>query len=134
MSQCAPKYQDSYQGFSCFTKDALMKIVDAYNRKNNDKIKINKNNTKKDIWMAIQDKLKANCGENNETCWLEQGFLKPYHSDLEDYFKPIAPQGRYQWLTTEDISKVMRQFAEKYSDFRFLGPFPIGIFITPPLF
>lgn len=122
MDKCAPKYSD--QTISCFTKDALLQIVRSFNAKNRDQVKVNNHHSKEEIWEAIQAKMSQKCGKD-ETCWLEQPFLKSNPS-LAKFFKPIAPLGRYQWLSTDDIRKVMRQYEDKYQpEFRFVGPLPI---------
>ena len=122
MDRCAPNYADGT--VSCFTKDVLIKIIGLYNSNYADKIQIGHGANKRDLWEAIQSKMSKRCG-NDETCWIEQGFLKRVQPDLEQYFKPLAPLGRYQWLSTDDINGVMRQYAAKYSDFKFVGPLPI---------
>lgn len=118
---CSPAYAG--QSHSCFTKDALLMIVRAYNKKHIDPIKVGGGDSKKDIWEAIQYKMQEKCGDD-ETCWLEQPFLKSNPS-LARYFKPLAPLGRYQWLSTDDIYDVMNQYAEKYPDFKFVGALPM---------
>ena len=49
--------------------------------------------------------------------------------DLEDSFAPIQPldwiKNPVEWLSNEDILKVMTQYEKSYTDFEFLGPSPI---------
>lgn len=123
MDKCSPKFAE--MTVSCFTKDALLKIVNSYNKNNDKKIVIKNSMSRKQIWEKIQSALSDKCGEN-ETCWLKQKFLKAKPElNLEQYFKPIAPLGKYQWLTTSDINNVMTQWEEKYKNFKFVGPVPI---------
>jgi hypothetical protein len=122
MDRCAPNYADGT--VSCFSKDVLVSIITLYNNNYADKIQIGSGANKRDLWEAIQAKMSKRCGKD-ETCWIEQGFLKKIQPDLEEYFKPLAPLGRYQWLSTDDINSVMRQYAEKYRDFKFVGPLPM---------
>ena len=119
--KCAPNFE--FNNGSCFTKDALLKIIKAYNRHHMDKITYDDHDVKKNLWSKINIKLKEICG-NRETCWLDQGFLQ-HTPELNDYFKPLAPLGQYQWLTTDDIYNVMSQWEKKYPDFKFVGPLPI---------
>lgn len=121
MDRCAPNFANS--SISCFDKEALLKIAQAYNQKNTDPIRIQSSNSKSEIWQAIQLKMSQKCGKD-ETCWLEQPFLRR-NTKLEKYFKPLAPLGRYQWLSTDDIYKVMMQYSQKYPRFKFLGPLPM---------
>jgi hypothetical protein len=130
-SKCSPKHRDN--GGSCFTLEALMKIKDSYNSKHpGNKIVIPvemnglNNKEKRDfLWNLIQSHLAKKCGDD-ETCWLNQPFLKNNentHLALEEFFKPLAPLGQYQWLTTDDIHKVMSQYED--DNFKFSGALPI---------
>jgi len=121
MDTCSPAYEN--QSHSCFTKEALIKIIRAYNQNNVSPIQIGGRDSKKDMWDAVQSKLHEKCG-NNETCWIEQPFLKK-NPELSKFFKPLAPLGQYQWLSTDDIYGVMRQYDEKHSDFKFMGALPM---------
>lgn len=121
MDRCAPNFSDST--VSCFTKDALFKIIKAYNSKNADQIRVSKNDSKLDLWEAINLKMRETCGDD-ETCWLEQPFLRS-HPDLDQFFKPLAPLGQYQWLSTDDIHNVMKQWEQKIPSFKFVGPLPM---------
>lgn len=133
-SKCAPKYAtgtaDGIDGkksnfTTCFSLSALETIIKAYNRHHmSDKISYDKTKmtTKKELWNKIQDKMEKQCGKD-ETCWLEQKFMR--NSNLDDFFKPIAPLGKYQWLTTDDIHNVMKQWDDKYIDYKFVGALPM---------
>jgi len=121
MDRCAPAYAD--QTISCFTKDALLKIVRSYNGRNLDPIRVTNNQSKKEIWEAIQQKMSQKCG-TDETCWLDQPGIKDA-VELNEYFKPLAPLGQYQWLSTDDIFNVMKQYETKYPTFKFIGPLPM---------
>jgi hypothetical protein len=122
MDRCAPAYAD--QTIGCFTKDALLKIARAYNARNLDPIRVNNSQTKKEIWEAIQQKMSQKCG-TDETCWLEQPGINSIKDELNEFFKPLAPLGRYQWLSTDDIYNVMKQYEIKYPRFKFIGPLPM---------
>jgi len=122
---CAPH---NYQGdsISCFSRNDLIEIAKRYNKTHNNKIDIKSSDNKRAIWNKIQKSLQQACG-NDEVCWIRQPFLA--HSRLgtnvEDFFKPPAPLGSYQWLSTDQILSVMRQHDKKHSYFKFFGPFPI---------
>jgi len=124
LSKCAPNYADGT--ISCFTRDILFKIADSYNKNHNNKIDIRQSDNKRQIWYKIQESLEQACGDD-ETCWLKQPFLSnsKMGMDLDQFFKPIAPLGQYQWLSTKDIGAVMKQYTKKYDGFRFFGPFPM---------
>ena len=39
-------------------------------------------------------------------------------------FRPNGPKGKFEWLSTSDINKVMKQYELKHKDFKFLGAVP----------
>lgn len=122
MDRCAPGYADST--VSCFPKEILLEIVKVWNDSNPGKeIKLRVGDSKADIWEGIQKALSSVCGDN-EACWLEQPVLKG-KKEFSKYFKPLAPLGRYQWLSTDDIYNVMSQWEEKDPSFKFVGPVPM---------
>ena len=86
------------------------------------------NNTK-DIWSSLQKNLAAVC--QNEKCWLNQKFMEK-HLDknlLKYTFAPNAPakwrQNPNEWLDSDNIIQVMKQYEHKYPSFKFIGPSPI---------
>lgn len=122
MDRCAPGYADST--VSCFPKEVLLEIVKIWNSSHPGReIQLRVGDSKADIWEGIQKALSSECGDN-ETCWLEQPFLKG-QKEFAKYFKPLAPLGRYQWLSTDDIYNVMAQWEEKDPSFKFVGPVPM---------
>lgn len=131
---CSPKSleEDFQKTGSCFSKDALVKIAIAYNREHNNEKPISTNQTARGIWEDIALRLKDNC--KDETCWVEQDFLKKQSSnndltEIEESLKPKKPEtwkkNRNEWLTTTDIESVLQQYEEVYPDFKFIGPVPI---------
>lgn len=122
-NNCAPGKGDN---ITCFDKKSLQKIASLWNKKNpSEKIKITRNN--KQLWRQINNKMSKKC--NSETCWLKQDFIKHVSKNLEQYFKPQIPKSwlkeKNTWLTTTDIEKVIFQYEEALSDFKFLGVVPI---------
>jgi hypothetical protein len=96
-SLCSPKSleEDFQKTGSCFSKDALVKIATAYNREHSDQEPISTNQSPKKIWDEIALRLKDNC--KDETCWVEQDFLKKQASnnnltELEESLKPKKPE------------------------------------------
>lgn len=122
MDRCAPGYADST--VSCFPKEVLLEIVKIWNSSHpSSMIDLRVGDSKADIWEGIQKALSSQCGDD-EACWLEQSFLKG-KKEINRYFKPLAPLGRYQWLSTDDIFNVMKQWEEKDPSFKFVGPVPM---------
>lgn len=122
-NKCAPGKGNNY---TCFDHKALVKIATSWNKKNkNNQIKINNNN--RILWKKIHQKMSKKC--KTESCWLKQDFIKHYSHNLQTYFKPKMPstwiKERNTWLTTTDIEKVLFQYENAVSDFKFLGVVPI---------
>lgn len=113
---------------TCYSKDDLLLLINLYNRKNKNNTIVVKNKSKKQLWKALNEKLKSEC--NQEWCWLEQNFVPdPYAKVLKnETFRPEKPKGwkrnPYMWLNTIDIRNVMKQYEKKYPSFVFIGPVP----------
>lgn len=124
---CAPNKNRDKKDHTCYSKEQLIKIAQALNKKK--KSKINTSKTKNEIWEQIRQELFDEC--LYEWCWLDNKHVKELNDkDLrENVFKPSMPgewmRNRYTWLNTTDISKVMRQYEKLYEDFRFFGPVPV---------
>ena len=130
--QCAPKTkneneENELREFSCYTKDALIKMKNLWNARHKDSMIRDKN--PKDIWNSLKDKMKSAC--YNESCWLKQKFMENNLTDeLSTYtFAPKSPskwkENHNTWLNSNDIEKVMKQYEHTYPCFRFIGPTPI---------
>lgn len=122
---CSPAFEGS---FTCFSKKALVNIINSWNETNKSKkIQFNKNETKKILWNKLNDKFKSRC--DDELCWIKQDFIKNETYLKLKYFKPLMPKQWKNdintWLNTFDIAKVMKQYENKYKDFYFIGPVPI---------
>ena len=127
LSKCAPDNQDN--DFSCFSRDALMRMVYSWNNScaDDQKIQVKPSMKLSEIWQIISDKLKSKC--DTEWCWLEQDIAKDNKYELKKLFRPKMPSKWYkhprEWLTTTDIENVMKQYERKHKDFKFIGPVPI---------
>jgi len=136
--QCAPKVKNKnkndkgnddgdIQDFSCYTKEALIKMKKLWNARHKDSAIIDTN--PKDIWNSLKSKMKNAC--YNESCWLKQKFMENNLNDeLSIYtFAPKSPpkwkENHNTWLNSDDIEKVMKQYEHTYPCFRFIGPTPI---------
>ena len=115
---------------SCFSIDALRKIVDKWNTTHPYKaIEYTDTTTGKSLWNSINNAMRAEC--NNEVCWLKQDFIKetPLSRELLKNFKPMMPKkweaNPREWLNTIDIRDVMNQYEVKHPDFEFIGPVPM---------
>jgi hypothetical protein len=128
--ECSPSITPNKYGSntSCFSREALIRIVDAINKKYpNKSITYTKLSPDKFLWDSINYTLSDVC-KNNEQCWLEQNIINNNNtlkSYLENYYKPKKPDGKYAWLSTTDINSVLKQFEDKFKEFKFMGAVPI---------
>lgn len=123
--KCAPskKYSDG----SCFTIESLLKIAHAYNKyvgTNAFKYISTENVTKKEL---VNDLTKAitECS-GDQLCWLNQKWIADIvDNDIhKNTFRPLGPQGRFEWLSTTNINDIVKQYENKYVNFKFLGAVP----------
>ena len=131
---CSPLRKSTFKGgeFStCYTMEALQKIRSAYNKTAPPKDKIPARKTKQGLWNAIKEKIdKMNPNKDGcegEWCWVDQPFMKNVNDqEIKDMtFKPPIPKGKYDWLSTDDIDRVMKQYSKIYPDLYFMGTWPM---------
>ena len=118
---------NSVSGFTCYTGDILEKLKIAWNKKHpEDKINYTDNIN---IWKHLKDKLNYTCRQ--ESCWMRKLLNKLDNKKklINDFFAPFAPdewkKNPNEWLSSIDITKVMKQYEKKYKNFEFIGPSPI---------
>ena len=125
--QCAPKTNNEMQKFSCYSKDALLKMRDLWNKRHMDSPI--ESGDPKEIWTNLKNKMEDAC--HSEACWLKQKFMENNLNDelLTYTFAPKSPvkwkENHNTWLNSTDIEKVMKQYEHTYPCFRFIGPTPI---------
>jgi hypothetical protein len=126
-AQCAPKKNNEIQNFSCYSKEALFKMRDLWNKRHMDS-QIESGDPK-EIWDNLKNKMEGAC--KSEACWLKQKFMENnLNEELLTYtFAPKSPlkwkENHNTWLNSTDIEKVMKQYEHAYPCFRFIGPTPI---------
>lgn len=127
--KCAPSKK--FNKGSCFSDDALKKIAIKYNEKYSDKININL--PREELIDILEDKLKDQCSE--QTCWLRLNIVKELdNKDIEENtFRPVGPDDRYEWLSTNHIDDVMEQYQKLNPKFVFLGTVPYDFEELRPL-
>jgi len=134
--RCAPNI--TFKEGSCISLNLLIKMAEAYNKKfKDDQIKLNKNSAieilnpckyKKHLLEEFSKRLSNVC--DSQRCWVKQDFMKELAKDIkkelqENIFRPSGPKGKFEWLNTLHINDVMKQYEEKYKDFKFLGAVPM---------
>ena len=127
---CSPKNKDNV--LTCFSNQSLVKIAKKYNSRFSDKISIPEtiDSKKREIlWKEIKEKIKSPC--DKDYCLLYNRLIKEINDkEINDRtFRPEMPESWLKnhktWLSTIDIMKVMKQYQDKHSDFKFIGPTPI---------
>ena len=112
---------------SCLDDKTIKQMKNIWNKRYPDN-KITSKNTKH-IWKDMKQKFKNTC--SNEMCWVDKTFKNPeIQNDIkENSFAPTTPlewkNNQNEWLSSNEIIDVMKQYEESYSDFKFFGPSPI---------
>ena len=123
--KCSPLVNKN--GPSCYDHNTLLYIRDLWNIRHPDDPITSQNDH--EIWKEIRTNLKSVC--SNEKCWFRKEFSNdPHLKKVIPYtFLPDAPKSwkknPKQWLTSTNIADVMKQYEQKYDNFRFIGPSPI---------
>lgn len=130
-TKCAPS--QIFKDGSCMPLDIIIKIAKEYNKDHSNN-KIPLDTTTETLYPRkykkyLVSKLNAAFPEcKNQVCWLDklESIEDRHREDLKErIFRPIGPQGKFQWLNTININQVMNQYADKYKDFMFLGAVPM---------
>lgn len=133
---CAP---NKYDGNTCFTFEQLLDMAKAYNlyiTKNNfnpNKDGLNSNliaikNDKKYLLKELMKRFDDVCS-GNQICLTKQTFMNEIvnlmHEDiLYNTFRPSGPEKSTEWLSTNDIDEVMKQYEIIVPEFKFMGAVP----------
>jgi hypothetical protein len=113
--------------FTCYSKNSLEKIKKMWNKRHPDKVIYT--NDSKEIWSELKNNLKDVC--SSERCWIKQKFMENKLDSelLNNTHAPYAPkswkENPNEWLSSNDIEKVMKQYEIDYPNFIFIGPSPI---------
>ena len=123
---CSPKGKEKLD-FTCYTSEGLVKLKEIWNARHPDSM-ITSNEPRK-IWEQLKVKMGKTC--DRESCWLKHQCIKEnVDKALLDYtFAPDTPEEwkkkPFEWLSSIEISQVMKQYEHVYKCFEFLGPSPI---------
>ncbi len=133
--KCAPGL--TYEAGSCARLTVLIELAKAYNysAQPNDMIPLmsnfeilNPQKYKKYLVHEIEKRVGDKC--TTQKCWSTQEFVKYMENkakeELAKYtFRPESPEGKFEWLSTININEVMKQYENKYKDFKFFGAVPM---------
>jgi hypothetical protein len=121
--KCGP-VQENY--FTCYDNDTLHKLRDAWNVHNSD-ARIETNDPK-EIWSELKQRFSNMC--RNEACWMKNLMGNDVVDSMVNHatFAPESPSSWIhdpdEWLSSQEIEHVMKQYEEKFPKFEFLGPSP----------
>ncbi len=135
--KCSPELE--FENGSCFPLKLLIDMAEAYNKYveekgkgKEEKINLDESMETLDpdnykIYLLYEFKKRFD-GDQKE--WIKHKYTEYLNDETKDYlennvFRPDGPQGKFEWLSTLDINKVLEQYEEKYPDFEFLGAVPI---------
>jgi len=120
--QCSPS--NKTKKYSCYDDVQLQNLKQMWNARHPDSII--KSNDPYQIWSMLKNLFKSTC--NKESCWLKRFAIKSGHEHY-DSFAPKSPdewkQNPNEWLSSVDITNVMKQYEKRYKCFDFIGPSPI---------
>lgn len=123
---CHPKNK-SFKKISCLDEVTVMLLKKIWNARHPyNKIKKKKKDT---VWRDLKYKMSGSC--NNEICWIDSILPKNNQKKklINELFAPKTPSNwktnPTEWLTSEELENVFKQYEEKYENFAFLGPSPI---------
>jgi hypothetical protein len=108
---------------SCYTKKHLLQLLKKWNRVygKNAPVSIDHRRSSAWLWDRLNEKMSEQC--EHEFCWQETLGVQT------EQFLPSMPSSwkdnRTEWLSSMDLSSIMKQYESAYPFFRFIGPVPI---------
>lgn len=133
LESCSPisrlKTKENVKIKSCFPYASLKRIARRYNDANPDD-PIPMHRSREELHEAIRSKL-HHC--TDERCWLRASWLSEQDQKvLVEDFKPPIPEGKYTWLSTSDIERVLDQYEKVFEDFTNMGVWPVDFQTIAP--
>ena len=116
---CSPK--TTTKNNTCYSRKQIKRKTKKRKKKKKKKNKIKIRSKKRELWDNLNSKFRNTC--NSEWCW------NRHLLNLPDLFRPDMPskwkKKPREWLDTNNIISVMRQYEKDRDDFIFIGPVPI---------
>lgn len=128
---CNPAIKNKSLKNTCYDKKSLLLIKKEFNKNHpNDLIETSNPNK---IIDELNVKMKS-CSK--EDCWLQEIKNPDLKKKINNYFfapkQPIEWKKQpHYWLSNYDILEVLKQYEDKYSNFKFIGPTPIDFDSRP---
>ena len=136
--KCAPNLD--FENGSCIPLYVLIDMATAYNKYNKSNKLNNKIYLNDDMDITDPDEYKnylikefKQRFSGNQQEWIKLKFTELMSDENKMFlhsstFRPNGPKGKFDWLSTLDINKVLFQYENKYDDFKFLGAVPIDFY------
>ena len=109
---------------TCLSKDELLLLVKQYNRKFK-RQPIPLHGSRQQLYTELQRRL----GGKEDYNLLEHNFMKPIYSKVQHAFRPPKPLSWRNdpdtWLSNFEIDNAMKIYEHQYTDFAYLGTFPV---------
>jgi len=128
---CSPSAPFDSKPYTCFTDDVLRQLAEKWNMRHPDDL-VEVSGSRK-TWEQLRVKMQSVC--HTESCWLRQPFVNNPEFTREMtrtlFMPPRPPSWRAnpsEWLTSTDITRVMRRYERAYPSFVFIGPSPIDYY------
>lgn len=127
---CSPRpigsAEDKSTEMSCYSNDDLLRLKNVWNKRNPSNPV--KSTFQKDIWNELKTKFADTC--TDEHCWYKKfADVNELKGISDDLFAPVSPSSwksnPTEWLSSTDITAVMKQYMKIYKCFQFMGPAPI---------
>lgn len=122
---CAPGHNST--NYSCYTKKQLVQLMNQLIQHHPISQKW-KHLNHMNLYNLLKEQIQSNYQITDESKWLELPFVKPIlDQELnQKTFRPEMPNewnsDIHTWLNSDDISRVMGQYQQKFPDFLFFGP------------
>jgi hypothetical protein len=102
---------------SVFDEEAIERLREVYNKEHSREAPIKKANAET-VWTELQTRLREKCHSGRAEC-IVASLLR----------KPKAPKewalNRHEWLSSDDIDAVEKNFAEVFPDYHYIATVPI---------
>lgn len=116
--------------YTCMSRDSISEVRSLWNKSHPHKTieAVHGSKGGANEWHSLRKNMSGVC--KTEKCWLRQNFMNGRMDTIaRDSYAPSAPRSwsknKNEWLSDEDITKVMHQYEAAYPCFKFIGPSPI---------
>ena len=122
--KCGPKPKGTRSlNFTCYSPDELITLKNEWNKGHPSNMVTETD--PKALWNSLQQK---NTSCERESCWAANNKTISNRA-----FAPKMPKSWKkninEWLSSDEIEKVLKQYEKMYPEFKFIGPSPTDYFV-----